>query len=168
MVASSAEVLTPDLAEASTAQNGCAGLTAGAEAILAGVLADIMHAERVPVDGHFFDDLGADSMLMAQFCARVRKRPDLPSVSIKDVYQYPTVRSLAAALAPPDVAPDVAPAALAPSSPLEGLLAGVLAGVVRMDQVPVDGHFFDDLGADSMLMAQFCARVRKRPDLPSV
>jgi Phosphopantetheine attachment site len=47
----------------------------------------------------FFDDLGANSMVMAQFCARVRKRPDLPSVSIKDIYQYPTVRTLATALA---------------------------------------------------------------------
>ena len=51
------------------------------------------------VDGHFFDDLGADSMLMARFCARVRKRADLPSVSMQDIYQHPTIRSLAAALA---------------------------------------------------------------------
>ena len=29
---------------------------AGTEAILAEILADVMHAERVPVDGHFFDD----------------------------------------------------------------------------------------------------------------
>ncbi len=136
----------------------------GVENVFAEVLAGVVQVDQVPVDSHFFDDLGADSMLMAQFCARVRKRPDLPSVSMKDVYQYPTVQSLAAALAPPDVAP----AALAPSSPVEGLLAEVLAGVVQVDQVPVDSHFFDDLGADSMLMAQFCARVRKRPDLPSV
>ncbi|MGE5763735.1 MAG: Pls/PosA family non-ribosomal peptide synthetase, partial [Mycobacterium leprae] len=46
-----------------------------------------------------FDDLGADSMLMARFCARVRKRADLPSVSMPDVYKHPTIRSLAAALA---------------------------------------------------------------------
>jgi non-ribosomal peptide synthetase-like protein len=36
---------------------------------------------------------------MAQFCARVRKRSDLPSVSMKDVYQHPTIRGLATALA---------------------------------------------------------------------
>ena len=29
---------------------------------------------------------------MAQFCARVRKRDDLPSVSMKDVYQHPTIQ----------------------------------------------------------------------------
>jgi non-ribosomal peptide synthetase-like protein len=53
----------------------------------------------VSVDSHFFDDLGADSMLMARFCARVRKRADLPSVSMPDIYKHPTIRSLAAALA---------------------------------------------------------------------
>ncbi len=62
-----------------------------------------MRVERVSVDSNFFDDLGADSMVMARFCARVRKRPDLPAVSIKDIYQYPTIRRLAAALA--DTAP---------------------------------------------------------------
>ena len=61
------------------------------------MLADIVRVERVSVDSHFFDDLGADSMVMAQFCARVRKRADLPSVSMKDVYRHPTIRSLAAA-----------------------------------------------------------------------
>jgi non-ribosomal peptide synthetase-like protein len=40
-------------------------------------------------------------MLMARFCARVRKREDLPSVSMTDVYQHPTVRALASAVAPP-------------------------------------------------------------------
>ena len=58
-----------------------------------------MGTEHVSVDSNFFDDLGADSMLMARFCARVRKRDDLPSVSMQDVYQHPTIRSLAAALA---------------------------------------------------------------------
>jgi acyl carrier protein len=83
------------------------------DASLAEVLAGVVRAERVPIDGHFFDDLGADSMVMAQFCARVRKRADLPPVSIKDVYAHPTIRSLAAALA--DVAtakPDTAPTAI--------------------------------------------------------
>ena len=42
---------------------------------------------------------------MAKFCARVRKRDDLPSISIRDVYMHPTVASLAASLPEPDVAP---------------------------------------------------------------
>ena len=68
------------------------------EATFAEVLADLVGVDPVPADGHFFDDLGADSMVMAQFCARVRKRGDLPPVSIKDVYEHPTIRSLASSL----------------------------------------------------------------------
>ena len=72
--------------------------TVGTEQALAEVLGDIVGFDSVPVDGHFFDDFGADSMLMARFCARVRKRTDLPSVSMKDVYRNPTISSLVAAL----------------------------------------------------------------------
>ena len=79
------------------------GPAAATETILAELLADVMHAERVPADSHFFDDLGADSLVMAHFCARVRKRADLPSVSMKDIYRHPTIRSLATTLA--DTAP---------------------------------------------------------------
>jgi non-ribosomal peptide synthetase-like protein len=132
------------------------GPAADTQSSLAEMLAEVLRAERVPVDSHFFDDLGADSLVMAQFCARVRKRPDLPSVSIKDIYQHPTIRSLATALT------DAAPA------PIETILAGVLADILSTERVPVDSHFFDDLGADSLVMAQFCARVRKRADLPPV
>ena len=132
-----------------------AGVTTGLERSFAEVLGDVLGTGDVPVDGHFFDDLGADSMLMARFCARVRKRADLPSVSMKDVYAHPTVRGLAGALGPQ-------------ASPLEQPFAQVLAEVLGVDEVPVDGHFFDDLGADSMVMARFCARVRKRADLPTV
>ncbi|MEU1303133.1 Pls/PosA family non-ribosomal peptide synthetase [Streptomyces shenzhenensis] len=86
---------------------------------LAEVLADVMKTESVSVDRHFFDDLGANSLVMAQFCARVRKRDDLPSASMKDVYRSPTIRSLAAALTEATPAPAGAslPASPAPSTP---------------------------------------------------
>ncbi|MFF3482580.1 Pls/PosA family non-ribosomal peptide synthetase [Streptomyces sp. NPDC002701] len=71
----------------------------GTERVLAEVLAGVVRVERVPVDSHFFDDLGANSLVMAHFCARVRKHPDLPAVSMRDVYGHPTIRGLAAALA---------------------------------------------------------------------
>ena len=64
---------------------------------LATVLAGVLKVDSVPLDGHFFDDLDADSLLMAQFCARLRKRPDLPTVSIKDIYRHTTITALAAA-----------------------------------------------------------------------
>ncbi len=70
----------------------------GVEASFAELLAGVLRVDQVPVDSHFFDDLGADSLLMAQFCARVRKRGDLPAVSMKDVYAHPTIRSLAVAV----------------------------------------------------------------------
>ncbi|MEU6578565.1 Pls/PosA family non-ribosomal peptide synthetase [Streptomyces sp. NPDC046805] len=85
------------------------------EGQLAAVLAEVTEVEKVPVDGHFFDDLGANSLVMAQFCARLRKRPDLPSASMKDIYRHPTIRSLAAALVAAQPAPAAAP--LATSSP---------------------------------------------------
>jgi non-ribosomal peptide synthetase-like protein len=128
----------------------------GTEAVLACLLAEVLHVEQVPGDANFFDDLGADSMVMAQFCARVRKRTDLPSVSIKDIYQHPTITGLATALAPPS------------SNPVEQAFTQLLAEVLHVEQVPGDANFFDDLGADSMVMAQFCARVRKRTDLPTI
>src|SRR3989454_5457562 len=73
--------------------------TAGVEGAFAEVLAGVLRVDRVSVDSHFFDELGADSLVMAHFCARLRKRGDLPSVSMKDVYAHPTIRSLAEALA---------------------------------------------------------------------
>ncbi|MCE3556344.1 AMP-binding protein, partial [Pseudonocardia sp. RS11V-5] len=42
----------------------------GLAAALAGVLAEVLAVEHVPVDAHVFDDLGADSMVMTRFCAR--------------------------------------------------------------------------------------------------
>ncbi|MGX1546920.1 Pls/PosA family non-ribosomal peptide synthetase [Streptomyces adustus] len=78
--------------------NGAGPTVEDTEREFAEVLAGVVHAD-VPADSHFFDDLGANSLVMAQFCARVRKRPDLPPASMKDIYRYPTVRSLAAALA---------------------------------------------------------------------
>src|SRR5712671_8137051 len=73
--------------------------TNGVESTFAEVLAEVLRVDRVSVNSHFFEELGADSLVMAHFCARVRKRGDLPSVSMKDVYAHPTIRSLAEALA---------------------------------------------------------------------
>src|SRR5213596_2305856 len=87
--------------------------TAGVESIFAETLAAVLRVDRVSVDSHFFDELGADSLVMAHFCARVRKRGGLPSVSMRDVYRHPTIRSLAAAVAPVGPAPARTPAAAA-------------------------------------------------------
>ncbi|MGW3359329.1 Pls/PosA family non-ribosomal peptide synthetase [Streptomyces bungoensis] len=97
------------------ARSGTAGT--GTERELADILADVLGTEGVPGDSHFFADLGANSLVMAQFCARVRKRTDLPSPSMKHIYRHPTIRSLAAALT--ETAAD-APAAPVPDTPPAG------------------------------------------------
>ena len=101
--------------------------TSGTEEALVQVLTDITSVEGATADSHFFDDLGADSMVMARFCARVRKRADLPSVSMRDIYRYPTVRDLARAMADsapvpvestaPPLAGDAMPAVIAETTP---------------------------------------------------
>src|SRR5215471_21484886 len=82
-------------AEFAVTQGGCAGAMTSAERTLADVLADVLRVDHLSADSHFFEDLGADSLVMAKFCARVRKREGLPSVAMKDIYAHPTIRSLA-------------------------------------------------------------------------
>src|SRR5206468_11894838 len=80
-------------------QDQSTGSRTRVEQAFAEVLANVLRVERLSADSHFFDELGADSLVMAKFCARVRKRGDVPSVSMQDIYRHPTIRSLAAALA---------------------------------------------------------------------
>ncbi|MEU9118039.1 Pls/PosA family non-ribosomal peptide synthetase [Streptomyces sp. NPDC048483] len=133
MAGKSFEALPPDLGESPTVRGGFTAPTAAVEGTLAAVLADVVRVGQLSVDSHFFDELGADSMVMAQFCARVRKRADLPSVSMKDVYRHPTIRSLATALeasAPSSPvespAPAPAPASVSPTGTPQYVLCGTL------------------------------------------
>jgi len=114
-------------AETMTAGPAADTQTGLAEA-LAEVLAEVMRAEHVPADSHFFTDLGADSLVMAKFCARLRKREDLPSVSMQDIYRHPTITSLVTAFASPVPAP--APAsAPAPVSAAASVPVSAVASV---------------------------------------
>jgi non-ribosomal peptide synthetase-like protein len=128
----SVEVLTPGPKGSAIDKRRHTGSKTGIEKDLAEVLADVISVERVGVDSHFFDDLGANSLVMAQFCARVRKRADLPSASMKDIYRHPTIRSLATGLA--DAAP--APAESSAPAPTEVVTPGstpryVLCGTLQ-------------------------------------
>jgi non-ribosomal peptide synthetase-like protein len=125
------------------------GAPDGVEAGLAAVLREVLDVADTPAEANFFTDLGADSMLMAQFCARVRKRGDLPRVSMKDIYASPTLRELAAALPAP--APAAAPRSvgspttpdLAQAAPTEQAPPAVLAGHAADGAaagVPAPGH----------------------------
>src|SRR6266568_7273846 len=112
-------------------QDRCIDAVTRAERTFAEVLAEVLRVDRLSVESHFFDELGADSLVMAKFCARVRKRGDLPSVSMKDIYRHPTIRSLAAALADAAPAPSKSAGAGALEAPTststsEYLLCGAL------------------------------------------
>jgi non-ribosomal peptide synthetase-like protein len=68
------------------------------ERVLADLLATTLGVERVTVAADFFADLGANSLLLARFAARVRKETTLPAPSMKQLYLNPTVVDLAAVL----------------------------------------------------------------------
>jgi non-ribosomal peptide synthetase-like protein len=104
------------------------------EDAFAELLSTVVGVEEVPADSHFFDDLGADSLLMAQFCARVRKREDLPSVSMKDIYEHPTLRSLTTSFTEDEAAPaaEPAPAPVAEAPTPAGALQYVVCGALQL------------------------------------
>lgn len=68
------------------------------ERVLSQALADLLRVERVSTEHHFFDDLGANSLLMARFCAAIRKKPGMSNVSMRDIYTNPTIAKLSAHL----------------------------------------------------------------------
>jgi len=127
--------MSANLSESSAAAEvGYSPPTTGMEQLFSEVLAEIVGVERPSVDADFFNDLGADSLAMARFCARVRKLEGLPSVSMKEIYRHPTVRSLATALTDTALAvvPASAPASTAstevptPASTSQYVLCGAL------------------------------------------
>jgi non-ribosomal peptide synthetase-like protein len=116
-----------------------------AEESLAGQLGEVLCVEKVSVDAHFFNDLGADSLLMAHFCARVRQQTDLPAAAMQDIYENPSVRQLATclqarhlesalALALPDAGPGAPPAAAPASEPVvrPSTFSYVMCGVIQL------------------------------------
>jgi non-ribosomal peptide synthetase-like protein len=144
----SIEGSTDNLDESATTQGKDIAPMTDTERALAEVLASVMRAEQVSVTSHFFDDLGANSLVMAQFCARIRKREDLTSVSIKDVYQHPTIRSLATALtdAAPAPAESLVPAPtemVAPASTLWYVICGILQFLIFFGYSSLAGLVLD-------------------------
>ncbi|MDJ0859734.1 MAG: AMP-binding protein, partial [Dinoroseobacter sp.] len=66
------------------------------EIALAEELARLLRLESISVDDHMINDLGANSLLLAHFCAALAKGNAALRVALKDIYLNPTVRSLAA------------------------------------------------------------------------
>ncbi|MHC8506391.1 Pls/PosA family non-ribosomal peptide synthetase [Pseudonocardia artemisiae] len=90
--------LPPPTARRRGAEGAYVAAGTGPERVLAEALAATLRIDRVSVQAHFFDDLGANSLLLAQFSARLRKHTDLPPVSMRDLYRHTTIRDLAQAL----------------------------------------------------------------------
>ena len=65
------------------------------ERILHAALTGVIRAEHISTEAHFFDDLGANSLLMARVCAAIRKNPGMSNVSMRDIYMHPTIARLA-------------------------------------------------------------------------
>ena len=110
------------------------------EKALADVLAELLCLKQVSVDSDFFDELGMSSLMAAHYCARARARSDAPPLSVKDVYQHPTVRSLAAAVTqrPPDPdgpasAPDPRP--VPPASTAQYVACGAMQALAFLASV---------------------------------
>ena len=119
---------------------------------LAEALAATLRVDQVSVTSHFFTDLGASSLVLAQFASRVRKQADLPAISMKEIYQNPTVRELAvavgSALPTPDApaaAPDRAPGAAVRVGGLGYVLCGAAQGLFLVSFL-VLASFVADVG----------------------
>jgi non-ribosomal peptide synthetase-like protein len=102
------------------------------------------------VEGHFFEELGVSSLLMARFITELRRSaPDLSPVSIRDVYAHPTIRRLAAAVdedaseAPPDVPAFEDPAQPEPKGTPHYVLCGVLQALIFLAYAGVAAVAFD-------------------------
>ena len=70
------------------------------EELLAAAMAEVgPGVAQVSTKANFFTDLGANSLLLAYFCSSTRKNTSLPSLAMRDIYQNPTIESLAGVLA---------------------------------------------------------------------
>ncbi|MEZ5648909.1 MAG: amino acid adenylation domain-containing protein, partial [Alphaproteobacteria bacterium] len=65
------------------------------ERMLHDAVTEVLRVTHVSTEHHFFDDLGANSLLMARVCATIRRNPDMSNVSMRDIYMNPTIARLA-------------------------------------------------------------------------
>jgi len=121
------------------------------ESVLAHELAAILGVKLVSVESHFFNELGANSLLMARLTARLRRATgDLPRVSMKDIYLHPTVRRLAVALGERVLVDDSSaapqwdePAIPAPTGTSRYVLCGALQLLTFLGYVGLVGVWLD-------------------------
>ena len=85
----------PQLQRFSAVATGYVPPKTESERIIHAAIAEVLRVERVSTEHHFFDELGANSLVMARVCAAIRKNPGLANVSMRDIYMNPTIARLA-------------------------------------------------------------------------
>lgn len=88
----------PSGARYSSRKGAVVAATTPIEIAMSESIAAVLKSTEVSIDDHFFDDMGANSLLMAQFCNRLRETGLVADVSMRDTYMHPTIRELAAHL----------------------------------------------------------------------
>ena len=71
-----------------------------AEASVARILADVLRVEAVSVEADFFEDLGADSLRLAELATVIRAELGVKRLSMRKLYENPTVAQVAALVDP--------------------------------------------------------------------
>ena len=94
------KALPAPTAPRSTSRRKCVLPRTKIEKCLTQAMVEVMKLDRVSLDDNFFTDLGGHSLLMARYCAEIRRRMPRSTVSMRDIYLNPTVRRLAAHLKP--------------------------------------------------------------------
>ncbi len=99
------------------------------ERLLCEALKSALALDKVSIDGDFFKEYAAHSLLMARFCARIRQMSPVTQVAMRDIYAHTTVRRLAAALG--RAKPAVETYAEAPAEETPNPLAYALTGAAQ-------------------------------------
>jgi non-ribosomal peptide synthetase-like protein len=97
----------------------------GTERKLAEVWEALLGTRQVSVDDDFFLDLGGHSLLAARMVSELRKDAAFASVTMRDIYNHPTISRLAYAMRS-SVHPEVPPRALRETPRVRHFLAGAI------------------------------------------
>ncbi|MEZ5409021.1 MAG: Pls/PosA family non-ribosomal peptide synthetase [Acidimicrobiales bacterium] len=93
------------------------------EARLAGLLAEVLGLPAVSVEADFFSELGADSLTLARYVTELRATLGVRRVTLKQLYQHPTIAALAALLPAPIGPAEPSPAVAAAPPPAAASVA---------------------------------------------
>lgn len=62
---------------------------------LAAILSELLQTDNLSRRDDFFNALGANSLILAQFCTRIREQLGISDLSMKDLYQHASIEKLA-------------------------------------------------------------------------